>query len=226
MTSEDLQVTRTVLRYHGGKWRLAEWLLKHFPPHRIYVEPFGGAASVLMQKPRVYGEVYNDLDGEIVNVFRVLRNPLSAKELERLIRYTPYSREEFKLSYEDTSDVIERARRTICRSFQGFGSASVTKAHQTGFRSNATRNGTTPAQDWANYPGHITEFTDRLRGVVIENRDAIEVINQHDSPRTLFYIDPPYPFEARYQSARWRDCYRFELSDVDHRRLADVLRGG
>lgn len=86
-------VRRPILRYHGRKYRLAKWIISHFPEHRIYVEPFGGAASVLMLKNRSYAEVYNDLDGEIVNVFRVLQNPNHAAELERLIRLTPFARD-------------------------------------------------------------------------------------------------------------------------------------
>jgi DNA adenine methylase len=219
------KVTRPAMRYHGGKWKLAEWLLGFFPPHRIYVEPFGGAASVLLQKDRSYGEVYNDIDSEIVNVFRVLRDRVAAAELERLIRLTPYSREEFRAAYEDTADPIEKARRTICRSSMGFGSAAVTKAHKTGFRANTTRTGTTPATDWARYPDLIGQFVERLQGVTVENREAVDVIAHHDSPSTLFYVDPPYPFETRYASAAWKDCYRHELTTDGHRKLALVLRG-
>jgi DNA adenine methylase len=216
-------VERVILRYHGGKWRLASRIAGLFPSHHTYVEPYGGAASVLMHKPRSHGEVYNDLDDQIVNVFRILRDHEASKELERLLRLTPYSRREFQSSYMDTDDPIERARRTILRSFQGFGSGAVTKAHKTGFRSNANRNGTTPARDWANYPDHIGSFRDRLQGVVIENREALDLIYQHDGRETLFYIDPPYPLGTRYKSAAWADCYRHELTDKDHRALAEVL---
>ena len=87
--------TRPVLRYHGGKWRLAPWIISHFPPHRVYVEPFGGAASVLLRKPRSYAEVYNDRWADVVNVFRVLREPVRARALKRLIALTPFARDEF-----------------------------------------------------------------------------------------------------------------------------------
>src|SRR3990167_11343170 len=104
--------TRPVMRYHGGKWRLAPWVIEHFPEHRVYTEAFGGGASVLMRKPRSYAEVYNDLDGEIVNVFRVLRDPSQARELERLLRLTPFARSEFETSYITDGDPLEQARRT------------------------------------------------------------------------------------------------------------------
>lgn len=98
---------RPVLRYFGGKWILAPWIIQHLPPHRIYVEPYGGAASVLLRKPRSYVEVYNDLDSSVVNLFRVLQKPDTAKELERLLRLTPFARDEFHLAYEPTTDPID-----------------------------------------------------------------------------------------------------------------------
>ena len=216
-------VTRPVMRYHGGKWKLAKWIISHFPKHRVYVEPFGGAASVLMQKPRSYAEVYNDLDGEIVNVFKVLRNPTQARELLRLLQLTPYAREEFYLSYLIDGDPIEQARRTIARSFMGFGSAAAT-GYQTGFRSNCNRSGTTPAHDWAHYPRTLTQIIERLNGVVIENRPAVDVIRQHDGSQTLHYIDPPYVFDTRYQvNHNGHMEYRHEITDDQHRELAEVL---
>lgn len=233
------QPMRPVLRYHGGKWRLAPWVIEHLPPHRTYVEPFGGAASVLMLKPRSYAEVYNDLDGEVVNVFRVLRDEDAANRLWKLLTLTPFARDEFNLAYEHSDDPLEQARRTILKSFAGFGSASIhdpapagmrTRASTwkapTGFRCNSSRSGTTPAYDWAHYPWQIDAFVERLRGVVIENRDAADVVRQHDGPETLHYVDPPYVHETR--SARRGERgkgYAFEMTDGDHAALAAVLRG-
>lgn len=215
---------RPALRYHGGKWRLAPWIVKHFPPHRIYTEAFGGAASVLLRKERSYSEVYNDLDGEIVNVFRVLRDPVQAAELERQLRLTPFAREEFILSYEPSSDPIEQARRTVARSFMGFGSSAVL-GRSSGFRSNSDRSGTTPARDWRNLPDALLAITRRLAGVVIEQREATEILRLHDRPDALHYVDPPYVHATR--SGRNPHCakhfYRHELTDDQHADLAETL---
>lgn len=210
---------RPVLRYHGGKYLLADWLISLFPPHRVYVEPFGGAASVLLRKPRSYAEVYNDLEDGVVNLFRVLREPSAALDLESAIRLTPFARKEFEGSYEATTDPIERARRTVIRAFMGFGSGAVNEGRKTGFRSNSNRSGTTPARDWVTWPDSVKEFTDRLQGVVIENRDAIEVMQAHDSPETLHYVDPPYVHEVRQSVG----AYKFEMGAADHEQLADYL---
>lgn len=216
---------RPLLRYHGGKYMLAPWLISHFPPHRIYTEVFAGGASTLLRKPRAYSEVLNDLEGEVVNLFRVLREPETARELARLLHLTPYAREEFEAAYEPTEDPVERARRLIARSFMGFGSAACNPDHKTGFRSNSTRSGTTPAHDWANYPASLMVTAERLRGVVIECRPAVEVLRMHDTPETLHYVDPPYVHSTRTWAADRRKLYRHEMSDDDHRELAEVLRG-
>jgi len=214
---------RPILRYHGGKWRLAPWIISQFNQHRIYVEPFAGAASVLLQKPRTYSEVYNDLDGQIVNLFRVLRNPANARELLRVVKLTPYSREEFEESYIIADDPIEQARKTLFRSMAGFSSVGATGKWKTGFRGNVTRTGTTPAHDWRSFPAAIEQVIERLRGVVIENDDARSVISRYDGPDTLFYVDPPYPFDTRFE--RWAgEAYAHEMSDDDHRSLADCLK--
>lgn len=218
--------TRPVLRYHGGKWRSVATIVGFFPAHRCYVEPFGGGASVLMRKPRVYAEVYNDLAGEVVNVFRVLQNPPSAARLRELLALTPFARDEFRAAYEPSDEPVERARRAIIRSFMGFGSASFNAKHATGFRSNSKRSGTTPALDWRNYPEQIPAFVERLRGVVIENKNALEVMPTHDGPDTLFYVDPPYPACVRAEGSLRgvRQRYVHELSDNDHRTIAPALR--
>jgi DNA adenine methylase len=215
---------RPVLRYHGGKWKLAPWLMSFFPAHRVYVEPFGGGASVLMRKPRSYAEVYNDQWSVVVNVFRVLRDPDEAARLERMLRLTPFAREEFEgTDLAGVADPVDRARRTILRSFAGFGNASTNGDYATGFRSNGNRSGTTPAHAWAHYPDQIAAFVARLAGVCIEHRPASDVIRQHDSTSTLLYVDPPYPHGTR-NMRRGNTAYVHDMSDDDHRDLAGVLR--
>lgn len=217
---------RPVIRYHGGKYRLAPWVIAHFPPHRTYVEPFGGGASILMRKPRAYGEVYNDLWSEVVNVFRLLRDPAAAARLETLLRLTPFARDEFVETERDAvaavADPTERARRFIFRSFAGFGSAASNSEHTTGFRATCKRSGTTPAQDWMNYPDQIKHFTARLSGVVIENRPAIQVMQTHDGPETLHYVDPPYVQSTRGFRRR-NAAYVHEMDEAQHRALGETL---
>lgn len=218
---------RPLLRYHGGKFRLRDWVLAHFPPHDIYTEPFGGAGSVLLAKPRSKAEVYNDLDGEIVNVFRCMQNARQSRRLRQMLRYTPFARDEFDLSYEPDpdGDPVENARRTIVKGFFGFGSESIHRP--AGFRSRvgtrapngfrrSVQNTTTPATEWANYHESIRQFCERLSGVVIENRPAAEVIETFDRLETLHYLDPPYVLETR-TGAKLR--YGFEMSNWDHELL-------
>ncbi|MHB8152750.1 MAG: DNA adenine methylase, partial [Bacillati bacterium] len=214
-------VRRPMVRYHGGKWMLAPWIIGHFPPHRIYVEPYGGGGSVLLRKPRSYAEIYNDSYGEIVNVFRIMQDQTKADKLCKLLTLTPFARDEFILAYEPADDDIERARRALIRSHMGFGDTGITQRARTGFRANSNRSGTTPAHDWANYPSTIPTFVNRLRGVVLESHDALDIMIAHDGPETLHYVDPPYTHDVRASKKR----YATEMTDNDHLKLSDVLHG-
>lgn len=218
-------LTRPLLRWHGGKWRIAPWIIGHFPPHKTYVEPFGGAASVLLRKPRAYAEVYNDLDSEVVNLFRVLRSE-AAPALIRGVQLTPFAREEFDLAYEPSEDPVERARRLVVRSFLGFGSTGANIDMRTGFRSNAYSSNTHPAADFAGMPAALVAIVERLRGVVIEQRPALDVIRQHDGPDTLLYVDPPYLHGTRSSKVcrgRIAHAYAHELTNDDHAQLLHTL---
>ena len=218
-------IERPVLRYHGGKFRLAEWLIGHFPPHLCYIEPFGGAASVLMQKPRAPAECLNDLDDKIVAVFRVLRDPELAARLARRLELTPFSRTEFNAAYAPASgDPVEDAARLITLSFMGQGSQGTTREYRTGFRC-ALRNrdnSALPSHEWATYRLAIPAFVERLQGVALECVDALTVIQRLDSPDTLIYADPPYVTATRGRSYA-KHGYRHELDDAGHEALAEVL---
>lgn len=217
-----MKVTRPLIRYHGGKFRLAAWLMQFFPKHQIYCEPFGGAASVLLQKQRAYAEVYNDLDNQIVNLFRVLQDENKSRRLIQLLHLTPFSRSEFQLAWEDSDCEIESARRVIIRAQMGFGSGGATKG-TTGFRSDTSRRYTTAQMDWVKYPPVLLPIIERLTGVVIENKPALTVIANHDTPETLFYVDPPYLHSTRIMDNS-NAYYRHEMTDVDHIELLNTLK--
>jgi len=215
-----IQKIRPLLRYHGGKFLLAPWIISNFPSHRIYCEPYGGSASVILRKERSYAEIYNEIDPEIVNLFKCCRD--HGEKLIELLRLTPYSRDEFEVSYLKSNDDLEQARRTVIRSYMGFGSG-IQSWQRTGFRSNSNRSGTTPAHDWVNYPEALKLIIARLRGVVIENRNGHEVMLQHDSENTLHYLDPPYVKDTRYKGQKTK-VYKFELTNDDHVNLCRLIR--
>ncbi|MCK5606398.1 DNA adenine methylase [Candidatus Pacearchaeota archaeon] len=214
---------RPVMRYHGAKFRLAKWIMSFFPKHEIYVEPYSGSAGVLMQKKKSISEVYNDLDGDIQSVFSVLQDKKLSKELQKLLLVTPYSRREFETALIETDDIVERARRTIIRAQMGFGSAGATKKGN-GFRIDSARKYATATQLWAEYPASIASFCERLQGVIIENRPALKVLENHDTEKTLFYVDPPYQHSTRSMGSS-RQYYRHEMTDLDHEALLKTLLG-
>lgn len=211
---------KPVLRYHGGKFRLAQWVMNFFPQHTCYVEPFGGAAGVLIQKERVYAEVYNDLDSAVADFFAILRDPVLRAELIEAVVLTPYARVEFDLAWKPTKNRIESARRLCIRAQMGFGSAGATKG-STGFRIDTKRDYGTAQHLWTQYPAALAAAGERLAGVLIENRPALQVIAEHDSPDTLHFVDPPYVHATRTHGGR--KGYRHEMSDDDHVELLESL---
>jgi len=219
-SSNKTAIRHPVMRYHGAKFRLASWIISFFPHHECYVEPFGGAAGVLMQKARSYAEVYNDLDGDIANVFLVLRDPPLREKLIDLCVMTPYSRDEFIKCNQQSSDSVEQARRTLFRAEAGFGSGGAS-GYNTGFRSDSKRAYSLAAHIWARYPERIAAFGSRLTGVIIENRPAIDVITRNNGPQTLFYVDPPYLHDTRKLANG--PVYRHEMTDEQHHDLVVAL---
>ena len=213
-------IKHPAIRYHGAKFRLAPWIIEQMPEHVCYVEPFGGAAGVLLQKPRSYAEVYNDLDGEVVNLFRVLRDAGMSQRLQDACMLTPYSRDEFCAAREVTEDPIERARRMVVRASMGFGSAAGIGGNS-GFRSDSKRKYATAAHLWERYPENLSAVCQRLQGVIIENKDALAVMRAHDAETTLHYIDPPYVAETRVQGNRY---YNHEMTTEGHEQLLSVSR--
>jgi DNA adenine methylase len=210
---------RSFLRYFGGKWAIAPWIISHMPPHRVYVEPFGGAASVLLRKPRSKVEVYNDADEEIVGIFRVVQDPVSCQALMRRLKRTPYARREFELAFEVNADPLIRAQRAIVRAYLSFHHSSLFNLKKTTFSNARHRHGEgCKASEWMNYPRHLASICRRLRGVVIECGDARRIIADQDTPDALFFVDPPY-----VKSTRRSAGYRHEMSDDEHAALLTQL---
>lgn len=214
-------VRRALLQWPGGKWRLGPWITSFLPPHTIYVEPFGGAASVLLQKEPCAREVYNDLDEDLVNLTRVLQSEVSAEELRAQLIRTPFAKVEFEKAFgDDVEDAVERARRLIVRSFMGHGPSGAVMRKRTGFRYRAPGARTRPAKDWAKYPDELRHAAERLRDVEVENTEAVPLMLRLDGPRTLFYVDPPY-LPATRSAATY---YRHEMGIEQHAELLAVLR--
>lgn len=210
-------INRPLLRYHGGKYILSDWILSFFPKHRIYVEPFGGAASVLLKKKRSEIECYNDINSKVVAVFRVMQDSRLRKKLKEKLKWTPYSRTEWEMSQETTEDIVEQARRVIVRSWMSHGSTQA----NTGFRTNLRAAGVNPPRNWKDWKEHIEAFAERLEGVIIENTFAEKVMEGFDTHETLFYVDPPYIPATR---GRWANgAYEYEMSTGDHEELIRQL---
>lgn len=208
--------------WYGGKFNHLNWLLPLLPQATHYCEPFAGSAAVLLNRQPSSVETYNDIDGEVVNFFRVLRD--RQEDLIRAIGLTPFSREELRIAVEEPIDdlsELERARRFFVRARQvRTGLAQTASAGRWAHCKLTSRAGMAGAVSrWLGSVEGLSEIVQRLLRVQIENATAIEVIQRYDSEETLFYCDPPYPHDSRGDI----HAYGYEMTDNDHRELAEVL---
>lgn len=198
-----------VLKYPGAKNRLAHWICGHIPEHNVYLEPYAGSLAVLFNKEPSHIETVNDLNGEVVNYFQVLRD--HGEELRNLIRLTPYSREEYNRAYEEADNDIESARRFCVRCWMGFGCSNL---YKNGFKSGQQTNSPNPARAWAKLPETMEAASERLKGVQIECLPALELISRYDTEDVFVYIDPPY-----LHGTRKNYLYKYEMEDCEHEEL-------
>ena len=213
---------RAIFRYPGSKWGLADWIISHFPAgyeKMVYLEPFAGSAAVFFNKRPGAVETINDLDSDIVNLFRVLRE--QPDELKRALDLTPYSREEYNRSFETTDDPLEKARRFVVRTTQAIGAKLDGKC---GWRNHKQMKIGGTACKWGGITETLDEATKRLRGdtthlVQIEHMDALQLIARYDNPDVLMYLDPPYVRSTR-KSGR---LYRHEMNDAGQTEMLKLI---
>lgn len=205
---------KAILKYPGAKWRISDWIISHFPEHKVYLEPFFGSGAVFFKKTPSYIETINDIDSNIVNLFWVCRE--HSEELSKQIELTPFSRDEFTNCYEKSDDPIEQARRTLVRFHQSFGTSN---SRRRSWRNIQTYGGPRCATMWNDLPDIISACCARLKEAQIENTDAIELIERYDDAKTLIYCDPPY-----LQNLRSKNMYAYEATDAYHERLLEAIR--
>ena len=215
---------RTPARWYGAK----KWLIKHLlplPPHRIYVEVFGGAATLLfaLDNPNVEIDVYNDIDHGLNNFFLVLQDHYQEGDglfLQGLLELTMHSREEYiwcREHWRETNDVVEKARRFFVVMHQAYN-GGVTSGFR--FSKNLTTNGLSPATArWLSAIARLPQAIERLRAVQIEDLDFARCIEKYDAPDAFFYLDPPYIHSERVD----KKSYTNEMDDEDHERLVACL---
>lgn len=207
---------KRILNYVGSKWNLASWIVSQMPEHEVYLEPFFGSGAVLFNKPAARIETVNDIDGNIVNLFKVIRE--KPNELAHAIEFTPYSRSEYYQSFEllekELSD-IERARVFLMRCWMARGGKT---SDRTGWRHNIDPVTINALPDWNGLPNTILEATKRLKNVQIENQDATILIKRYNRDDCLIYADPPYLL-----STRTKRHYAHEMENNEHEELLKSL---
>lgn len=213
--SEKLKA-KCVLKYPGAKNRIASWICSYIPEHKVYLELFFGSGAVFFNKDPARIETVNDLDDNVVNYFKVLRNDPDA--LITALELTPYSREEYNRSFdvsENDSDV-EKARKFAIRCWMGFGCSNL---YRNGFRSSQQSKSPRTTKEWIELPERLYEAAMRLKEAQIEKLPAVELIKRYDTADVFIYADPPY-----LRGIRKDYLYRHEMSDDEHIELLDALK--
>jgi DNA adenine methylase len=215
---EGMASVRPPVKWHGGKRYLASRIIEHFPEHRVYLEAFGGGASVLLNKKPVEVETYNDLDRRITRLFRVLRD--QGEQFAQKARLTLYSQIEFEGALDDPEDGtdLELALRDFIRWRQSFGGQGQSWSYTTG-RARGGMAGDVNA--WWTAIEHLPTVIDRIRRVQIICQSAFDAIPRFDHPEGLIYCDPPYVHSTREPHSR--AIYHAEMDDKEHRDLARLL---
>ncbi len=207
---------KAIMKYPGSKWGTAAWIIGHFPDHHSYLEPFFGSGAVFFNKPRSDIETINDINGDVVNLFKWIKD--DPEKLAHEIYFTPYSRAVYEDAYQrEPENSLEAAVLFYIRLNMGHGFR--TTGEKVGWKSDIQgRERAYAAEDWRNLPRKILQAAERLRGVQIEQQTAVEVIRRFNFENVLIYCDPPYLL-----STRCRKQYKDEMTDADHVELLETL---
>lgn len=213
-----MEQCRQVLKYPGSKWRIADKIVSLIPEHHAYLEPFFGSGAVFFRKPPSAIEMINDLDNNVPNLFRCIRD--APEDLARIIAATPYARYEYDRAFDDAgeTDPLRKAANFLVTCWQGHGFR--TNGYRVGWKNDVHgRESMYALRNWYRLPEIIIETAERLRCVQIDNRPALEIVKRFDYPDVFIYADPPYLLETRTAKQ-----YKCEMNDRDHEELLKALK--
>lgn len=214
-----MATVRPPIKWYGGKRYLANWIVSHFPEHRIYLEPFGGGASVLLNKPSVDVETYNDIDMRLTRFFRVLRD--QGEEFVRRVSLIPYSQPEFELALEYPVGASE-LQKAIC-DFVRWRQSFAGKGQSWSYTTTRARGGMAgDVNAWWTAIDALPQVIQRIRRVQFICQSAFEAIPRFDNEEALIYCDPPYVHGSRCQQST--SVYHSEMTDIEHRELSHLLK--
>ncbi|OMF98200.1 DNA adenine methylase [Paenibacillus sp. FSL R7-0337] len=205
--------TVSPLIWFGGKGKQAEHIIYKMPDHKVYIEPFGGAAHVISQKSRTRHEVYNDIDGIVVNF--ILQSIENTEALIERCAALPYSRELYECwrREELPMDPLEKAVRFFYLNRSAISKGNAEEVPKTGWR-HSTTSSQNPAMGYVNACQKIRDFAARMQGVMIERLDFRTIIEKYDSEQALFYVDPPYVGREKFYAGGFSQKDHYELGEL------------